>query len=436
MQTLKRPEALKQILLFAVPIIFGQIGLMLIGTGDMIIAGKYSRECLAAIGLAISILNPIQISLLGLQFSIGPILAQKRGQGENIEDTYWTIFYYSLIVSLVSGIISLISYLIVDHLNYSPELTSIIKSYILVTAFSSFGICIYQGVKEFYQSQEKTFAANITAIGAAVFNLGCNYALVFGAWGFPELKEIGLAWASLIGRILMAAVLFTMSYKFWKTSKKVDWSLMKQFFKVGSPVAAMLFFEIMAFCSVTLFVGRFSEDQIAANNLALNIGSLAFMIPLSLSSAVSVKVGHAYGEKNFSLIRIFSQVSLFIAVVFAIMMGLCFYLFPQAVISFYTTDAEVIEWGKRLLFWVACFQLFDGLQVTLSGILRGLSVTRPSSIAIFIGYWIIGIPLGYYLGFHSGMEAQGFWIGLAISLAVVAMMLSVVLKRHMRSLIN
>jgi len=95
-----------------------------------------------------------------------------------------------------------------------------------------------------------------------------------------------------------------------------------------------------------------------------------------------------------------------------------------------------LSWGKTLLFWVACFQLFDGLQVTLSGILRGLSVTRPSSIAIFIGYWIIGIPLGYYLGFHGGMEAQGFWIGLAISLAVVAMMLSVVLKKQMKELLN
>ena len=99
-------------------------------------------------------------------------------------------------------------------------------------------------------------------------------------------------------------------------------------------------------------------------------------------------------------------------------------------------DAEVIEWGKKLLFWVACFQLFDGAQVTISGILRGLSVTRPSSIAIFIGYWIIGIPLGYYLGFHTDLEAQGFWIGLAISLAVVALMLGVVLKSQMRRLLK
>jgi MATE family multidrug resistance protein len=436
MQTIKRSEALKQLLIFSGPIIFGQIGLMLIGTGDMIIAGRYSRECLAAIGLAISILNPIQISLLGFQFPIGPILAQKRGQGESIDDTFWTIIIYSLIVAFGAGVISLLSYFLVPVLDYGPELNRIIQDYILITSFSTFGLCAYQGVKEFYQSQEKTMAANITAIAAAGLNLGLNYIFVFGSLGFPSLHESGLAWASLTCRILMAIILFLFSFKFWKSRKTIDWGLIKEFLRVGFPVSASLFFEIMAFCSVTLFVGRFTEEQIAANNLALNIGSLAFMVPLSISSAVAVKVGHAYGEKNLDLIKTFAQMSLLASFVFAVLMGGAFYLFPHGILSFYTTDSEVLEWGKKLLFWIACFQLFDGAQVTLSGILRGLSVTRPSSIAIFIGYWIIGIPLGYYLSFPLGMEAQGFWIGLAISLAVVALMLGVVMKRQMRELIN
>ena len=128
--------------------------------------------------------------------------------------------------------------------------------------------------------------------------------------------------------------------------------------------------------------------------------------------------------------------SLVLSFFFAVLMGVSFSLFPKAIIGFYTNDLQVIEWGKKLLFWIACFQLFDGAQVTLSGILRGLSVTRPSSIAIFIGYWIIGIPLGYFLSFPLKMEAQGFWIGLAISLAVVAIMLGLVLKNQMRELVN
>ncbi len=435
MQTIKRPEALKQILIFAVPIIFGQIGLMLIGTGDMIVAGRYSKECLAAIGLATAILNPIQISLLGMQFSISPMLAQLRGKGEDVRDTYWTIICYSLLISLISCALSLLSYFLVPVLDYGPQLNPIIQEYILVTSFSTFGLGLYQGVKEFYQSQEKTMAANITAIGAAGFNLGINVLLVFGLYGFPELKESGLAWASLICRMTMSFVLFFMSWKFWKTSKTLDWKLMREMFRVGLPITGTFFFEVLAFCSVTLFVGRFSEDQVAGNNLCLNIASLAFMIPLSISSAVSVKVGHAYGEKNYSLIGLFAQVSLGLSVFIAILMGATFYFFPEGILKLYTQDVDVINWGTKLLFWVACFQLFDGAQVTLSGVLRGLNVTKPSSIAIFVGYWVIGIPLGYYLGFHRGMEAQGFWFGLALSLALVAMMLGLVLKRQMRLLV-
>jgi MATE family multidrug resistance protein len=158
------------------------------------------------------------------------------------------------------------------------------------------------------------------------------------------------------------------------------------------------------------------------------------MFPLSVSAAASVKVGHAFGERNKASILVYSQVSLFASFIFTLLMGLSFYFFPHAIMSLYTSDELVLDWAKKLLFWVACFQLFDGAQVTISGILRGLSITRAASVSIFIGYWIVGLPLGYYLGFYSGLEAQGFWIGLAISLAVVAIMLGVILRRNFKAL--
>ena len=426
--------ALKELLKFSLPIIIGQIGLMLIGTGDMIIAGRYSRECLAAIGLAISIANPIQISFLGMQFSISPLLAQKRGNGESIEKYFWTVILYSLFISLVSTILTYLSFLLVPFLNYGDNLNPIIIDYLIITSFSSFGLCLYQGMKEFFQSQEKTFAANLVALIAVGVNLLLNYAFVFGKFGMPELKEAGLAYASLGVRMFMGAALMFIAHKWWKSSRKIEWGFMKEMVKLGFPISISLFFEIMAFCSVTLFVGKFAEIQTAANNLALNIGSLAFMIPLSISAAVGVKVGHAYGERNKNSILIYSQVSLFTSFVFTALMGSIFYFFPHGVMSLYTDDVLVLDWAKKLLFWVACFQLFDGAQVTIAGILRGLSITRAASISIFIGYWLIGIPLGYYLGFHAGFEAQGFWIGLALSLAIVAVMLGAILRHKLRAL--
>ena len=407
---------------------------MLIGTGDMIIAGRYSRECLAAIGLAISIANPIQISLLGLQFSISPLLAQKRGNGEDIGKYFWTVIIYSLFISIASCVLTYFSFKLVPFFGYSDNLNSIIKDYLIITSFSSFGICLYQGTKEFFQSMEKTLSANSMALTAAGLNVLLNIGFVFGKFGMPELKEEGLAWASLSVRMFMGLGLFLFASKWWRAKFVIDWSFMKEIWKIGGPISISLFFEIMAFCSVTLFIGKFAEIQTAANNLALNIGSLAFMVPLSVSAAASVKVGHAFGERNKNSILVYSQVSLFASFVFTLLMGLSFYFFPHAIMSLYTSDELVLDWAKKLLFWVACFQLFDGAQVTISGILRGLSITRAASVSIFIGYWLVGLPLGYYLGFYSGLEAQGFWIGLAISLAVVAMMLGVILRRNFKAL--
>jgi len=432
--SLTRSQAFRQLLIFSVPIILGQVGIMLIGTGDMIIAGRYSRECLAAIGLAISVANPIMISLLGMQFSISPLLAQKLGRGETVSEYFWTVILYSILVSIVSCAITLLSLEFIPLFGYGDTTTRLMREYLLITSFSTLGLCLYQGVKEFLQAQEKTLSANFIALVAVGVNLVFNYVLVFGEFGAPKLNEAGLAWASLGVRLFMGLGLFAFTSKYWVGKIRIDWKFMGEIFKLGLPITLTLFFEILAFCSVTLFIGKFAEVQTAANNLALNLGSLAFMIPLSISAAVAVKVGHAYGEKKRAEIQTFNEVSLMFAVGFAITTGLIFYFAPLPILKLYTSDAEVLAWATKLLFWVACFQLFDGTQVTLAGILRGLSVTRASSIAVFIGYWLIGIPLGYYLGFHRSLEAQGFWIGLAVSLALVAVMLAGVLNRQMRQL--
>lgn len=431
---LTKKVALKDLLLFSLPIIAGHIGLMLIGTGDMMIAGRFSRECLAAIGLAISISNPVMMLALGVQFAISPLLAQRLGRGEDIRDYFWTTIGLSLFVGIIATALTYLSVNVLPYLGYSENLNVIIRDYIVILAPSMIVLCLYQGVKEFLQAQEKTFSANIIALVAAGLNIGLNYAFVFGAWGFPELKEPGLAWASLTLRIFMGAALFLLAIGSWKTKFKINTSFCREVFKVGLPISISIFFEVMAFCSVTLFIGKFAEIQTAANNIALNYASLAFMVPMSIASAVGVKVGHAYGEKSVHNIRIFSIVSLIAATAYTAVMGLVTFNFPEAILTAYSGDQEVLHWGRKLLFWVACFQIFDGAQVTLAGILRGLSLTRISSFGIFIGYWVIGIPLGYFLGFHTGLEAQGFWMGLALSLALVALMLGWILLRKMKTL--
>jgi len=424
--------AFKQLLIFALPIIVGHLGIVLVGTGDMMIAGHYSSECLAAIGLAVAIANPIMISLLGLQFSISPILAQKRGKGEDTKPYFYSVIFYSFLVSIASFILTYLSSYFVHYFGYSENITRIIVEYLRIGSFSAFALCLYQGLKEYLQSHEKTVSANLIALLAVVFNLFMNYGLVFGEFGLPELKESGLAWASLGVRTFMALGLVAATFTLWKSKASLNWGFIREIFKLGTPIAFTLFFEIMAFCSVTLFVGKFGEIQSAANNIALNIGSLAFMVPMSIGASVSVKIGHAYGERNFGLIKTFAKVAILFSISFSILTGSIFFFFPEPLVALFTSEREVLEWGGRLLFYVACFQLFDGTQVTQAGVLRGLNITRAAFLAVFFGYWIVGLPIGYYLGFTHQFEAIGFWQGLTISLAVVAVMLGFVLKNALK----
>lgn len=429
-----RLSYLKDLLVFSMPIIFGHVGIMLIGTGDMLIAGHYSREALAAIGLAISISNPIMMLALGLLFSVSPILAQKRGRGEDISDYFFSVLLYGLVVGLLGSVLTLLSIYLLPLFGYSENLTALIREYLIITAFSILGVSLYQAVKEFYQAQEKTIAPNVIALIAAGLNVGLNHGLVNGVYGFPYLKEAGLAWASLSIRSFMALSLLVVAFGYLGKNRILKKSFFKEAIILGTPISFSIFLEVMAFCSVTLFVGKFEEVQTAANNIVLNIASLAFMVPLSIAAATAVKVGHAFGENDPKKVRIFAEVSLKSALTYTITMALIFYLFPKPILSIFSTDEAVLLWGARLIFLVCCFQLFDGAQVIISGILRGLSITRAPSVAIFIGYWIIGIPLGYYLGFYKGYEAEGFWIGLAVSLALVAGMLGVILRKKLRAL--
>ncbi len=431
---LTKKHALKELMLFSLPIIFGQIGLMLIGTGDMIIASKHSTETLAAIGLAVAIANPIMMIALGLLFGVSPLLAQKRGQGENIDKYLPAVLVLSLGIAFVFTIMTIFGTLVVPLLDYGEELNKMITDYLMIASISMFGVCLYQGVREFLQAKEKTLAANLIALLGVGVNLYLNYGFVFGEWGLPNLGVNGLAWASFGVRSFMGAGIFLVIIKHHKAFNKIEWGFCKEVLKLSTPIALAVFFEVMAFCSVTLFVGRFGSIQTAANNLALTLGSITFMVPMSIASAAGVKVGHAYGERSFSNVKTFIFVSLLVAQSFMLFSALMYFTIPGFLLELFTSDTQVLFWGVQLLFLVGFFQFFDGAQVILAGVLRGLSVTRPASIAIFIGYWIIGIPLGYYLAFKNGMESKGMWVGLVISLGVVAVMLSVILKRRMKAL--
>lgn len=431
---LSRGQTLRELLRFAGPVMAGQLGLMLIGAGDVLVATQHSTTALAAIGLAVAFANPVFVVGLAFHFALSPLIAKRRGEGEDTESLVRTSLIYSLLLSIPFIALTWLASLFVPLLGYTPEMTEMVSSYVRISAWSMPGVFMYTALREWLQAHEKTFLANAVSLIGVPLNLAINWVLVFGEYGFPNLGVDGLAWASLIVRYLLGFSLLIPLLPLILRHTKVDRGFMREVLMLGWPSAISMFFEVMAFCSVSIFVGKFGEVQTAANSLVLTLASVTFMIPMAIASAVGVKVGHAYGEKNSLMMGRFAWTGLAMSVSFMACSALMFALLPAQLLTLFGPEADVLAWGIKLIFWVAIFQVFDGSQVTLSAILRGLTISRPVSVVTFFGYWVIGIPLGWWLGNKMGMEAQGFWVGLSTSLALVALSLLVLTKKKLSDL--
>ncbi len=427
---------IKELLLFSLPIIMGNIGHILIGAGDVFIAAKHGSSTIEAISIATSISMSIFIVGIGLLASVSPVLSNYRGERKRTKKFFMVSVYYSLVLALIVCAISLLSVLFIDKIGFEAHLAPLIKEYIAITAFSIFGAYLHFGLKEFLQSYEIVFLPNIIAIMAIFVNILLNVFLVFGVWVFPELGIKGLAISSLIVRSLMGITLFLYCIKFVKGSLNIDKAYITQLVKIGYPISIGLLLEFLGFNIITIIVGRISGVFAAAHGIVLTLASITFMIPLAISNAMAVKVGYANGAKNFTELKRFSYTGTFIAFVFMVITGILFFIMPGFFIKIFTSDPELLAVCVPLLYVAALFQIFDGLQVALGGVLKGLKMTQIVTFAMFAGYWIIGIPLGSLLAFGFSLELLGYWIGLALALFSVSLFMLFVLSKKFSVLKN
>ena len=209
---------------------------------------------------------------------------------------------------------------------------------------------------------------------------------------------------------------------------------MQRVLKFSFPISMSILFEVLAFTVVMVLIGRIGVMYAAIHSIALTLASLTYMVPLSISSGVGVKIAYYYGRKNLDRIKDFAKAGLIISMTFMAFSGLCMYLFPETILRIFTPDKGIIAAGVSIILVCAAFQILDGAQVTLSGILRGLGVTLPTSAIVLIGYWLMGLPLGIYFGYVRHLYALGFWIGLAVALLVVATCLFIYLRFALKRL--
>lgn len=418
---------IKDLFNLAIPLIMGNLGMILIGAGDVFVAAKHATNTLASISIANSIVSCIFMFGIGLLVSISPLLSNFRGAKDNIKKYFIPTINFSMMLALISLVLAQILIPLVDKMGFDTILVPQIKKYMFICSFSVFGAYLHAALKEFLQAFEIVFFANFLTIIGVFFHLFLDFAFVFGMFGMPAMGAIGLAVATLISRTLMGLIMLLYCLRFVKIRKYKDFEYYINLLKIGLPIATAIVLEVVAFNIITIFVGRISGVYAAAQNILLTITTATFMIPLALSNAIAVKVGFANGANNFIDLKRYAIAGVGISVGFMAFCALGFILFPQFFINIFTKDAELVKICVPILFLAGIFQVFDGLQVSLGGVFKGLKQTNIVMFGDFCAYWIIGLPLGLLLAFKYKMELFGFWVGLTVSIFALAMILLIVL---------
>lgn len=423
-----------EIITLSIPLIIGNLGQVLIGATDVFIAAKHSTNTLAAISIANSIIFCILVVGIGLMSAISIVLSNYRGNRKPTKKFLITILNYSMILAVIFCGICLLMVPLIPVMGFDAALVPMIQEYVFICAFSLFGMYLYQCLKEFLLAYEIVNFPNLILVLALILNFVLAYSLVFGLGPIPGLGVIGLALAAFIVRTLMGVILLGYCLGMVRLKNPFDKNLIKQLLKVGYPIGIAMLLEFLGFNLITILVGRQAGILAATHNIAVTITSSAYMIPMSISAAIAIKVGYYNGAKILSEIKRYSLSGTLMAVMFMAFCSVLLTVAPRQIFEVFTSNNEMLALGIPILHIAAYYLMFDGLQVSLSGILKGLKMTKIASVTLIAGYWLFGLPFGYMLAYKYDMSLRGFWIGLAVSFLAMTILFFIVIYRKFKML--
>lgn len=423
----------KKNLTIAYPVMLGQLGHVFVGFADNVMVGQLGAAPLAAVSLANSIIF-IALSIgIGFTFAITPLIAE--ADGENNIKNGRSYFQHGMLLSTVLGILLFIVLVFIEpilhHMDQPEEVVVLAIPYFKIVAFSMIPLLIFQGLKQFSDGLSLTKYAMKATIVANVINVLFNYLLIYGIWIFPELGIVGAAYGTLFSRFAMVVFLiyimkskavFAPYFKSFSFSE-IKKSVLKRVFDLGYPTAMQMLFEVGIFAAAIMLSGVLGTNSQAANQIALNLSSMTFMIGVGLGVAATVRVGNQKGLKKFKELRRIAISIFLLMIIIDLFFAIGFIAGKDFLPTLYINEAEVIKTASILIVIAGFFQLSDGFQVVVLGALRGLQDVKIPMWITFIAYWVIGFPICYYLGLHTELREMGIWIGLLISLTASAIML-------------
>ena len=422
----------------AVPVVIAELGWVTMGMVDTLMVGRLSPEAIGAVGLGSSIFTGLVIFGMGLLLGLDTLVSHAFGAGDVETCHRWLVHGIVLAVLLsvpVTGILIWISSGL-DAWGIDPAVVVLTRSYVWIVAWSALPLLLYAAFRRYLQGMGIVRPVTVALIAANIVNVIVNWILIFGKFGAPAMGVDGAAWATVLSRVMMAGALFATIVYLDRGRGSVfavldlEWSWFKRLLALGTPAATQLTLEVGAFAAATALAGRLAPTSLAAHQIAINYAALTFMVPLGISSAGAVRVGHAVGRGDAAGAARAGWTALLYAVLFMLTAAAAFVTVPRLLLRAFTTDAGVLDIGVTLLFIAAIFQLFDGLQGTATGALRGLGDTRTPMLWNLFGHWGVGIPLSYTLCFVLGRGITGLWWGLSLGLIICGVALLFVWKHR------
>ncbi|WP_142530375.1 MATE family efflux transporter [Pedobacter westerhofensis] len=419
----------------ALPIVVSQLGHTLVHLADSVIVGHFAGTIqLAAVSLVNSIFMLILVLGLGISYGLTPLIARENGS-DNPEEC-GKLLSNSLLLNIFMGVLLYIfvnygTLLIIDHMGQSPEVVAYAKPYLQYLGISIIPLMIFQTFKQFTEGLGFTKQAMYISIWGNLINIIVGIIFVKGMFGIAPMGVKGVGLSTLIDRILMCAVMsyYVFHSKNFKSYLKgfrfgfFDQVRSLKILKIGAPVSLQYSFEISAFSGAAILIGTIGAVEQAAHQVAINLASITYMISSGIASAATIKTGNNLGKNNFGDLRKAALASYHVILLFMAVTALGFVLASNVLPYIYTEDLSVIRIAAQLLIIAGFFQLFDGTQVVGLGVLRGMGDVNYPTIITFVAYWIIGIPLGYFLGIRLGLGVNGIWYGLTFGLLTASILL-------------
>jgi MATE family multidrug resistance protein len=426
----------------AAPIIMGMLGHTFVGLVDNIMVGQLGSAELAAVSLGNSFFFVAMSLGIGFSTAITPLVAEADSEDDFRKGK--SAFKHGLFLCIVLSLLLFGMILLAKPLMYfmkqPEEVVVLTMPYLDIIAFSLIPLIIFQGFKQFSDGLSLTKHAMYATIAGNLINVWINYLLIFGKFGFPKMGILGAGVGTLVSRIAMIVIIWVLlknnqKAKAFVTQIKLfilDSAMLKRIINLGLPSAMQMFFEVAIFTSAIWLSGLLGKNAQAANQIALNLSSMTFMIAMGLSATAMIRVGNQKGLKNYIELQRVAKSIFLMGIMFASIFALLFLIFHDIFptlyldledVNNYLDNQEVVAIASKLLLVAALFQISDSAQVVFLGALRGLQDVKIPTVLTFVSYWMIGFPTSYFLGKETAYGSTGIWIGLLVGLASASIFL-------------